>query len=643
MRSRKINYLLCLIITLTALLGGLTYGQEISDKYYHYDLKIDEFRSLPFRTFKVSGKIPNNYLSKGDIISRKNILKTSYYDENHPAVMVESSYKILDIVEVASKYVYVATERQDKIVKVFEKEEYNNFVSSFKSFDVSLRYLPDNYDSFNKVFENTGVKDSLNKQSEVKVQFFKDYIDSLNIVGYSQGDLNFQGYETPIGNIVSGKYLVEQKDLKKSNPEFCKLISSNDTEIRRLNAQSLDIVEKYSSFYGDQYIPSMDFLSASDYFEYVNKQDFTFSSKFEFDKFLKDNGLQSKLKIDSFTGKTFRIYKKFKVRDNGSIKSEETYIKDVTYELNSNYAPFNIVYQAIKSYGVRVRFNNHISMKTIADYNPNVYANENGQKIVSNKYGYYNLDESISNVNGSIIYEEYDKYRTVTLAETALNTMSDYQLGLIGIVKNKKLPIKTKDSAFHDLYSGDYLTGNYSISIPSCSDYMIAFNPTIDERFTQLFKGNDTILNNNKDYVSGKLIDSINHITYYSYESGLLIDSYPWGFIIRDKENIENNKVFYKIPKYMEFTLNPFANPVQTAIKGHVSYWDLNDYYKGDVSFVNSNNGVTTVDKYKLLEGNENFTVDNNIVKHKARKLDDNSIINIELHFEDQQIKVISY
>lgn len=643
MKNAKLCLSVCVVFLFTTLLGSLAFAQEGSETYYHYDLKIDEFRSLPFKSYKVNNKLPRNYIDKNDVVTRKNLLKTSYYDENYPAVMVESSYKIVDIVEI-EKNIYIVAEREDEIIKVFDKKEFEQFEDSFNTMGIYLSYMPKNYDSFDEIFKIKGIKSSLNQKSKKTISFFNDYIDSLQLSGYTQGDLYFSGYETEIGNVVTGKYLVNQKNLEQSNPEFCKLISENDTGIHKLNENSLKVLRKYSSFYGDDFKPVVDLLRSSNYFQYEKNQDLSFKSQFDFDKFLQENGISSKLKIDSFADRTFRLYKTLEVRDNGSIKSQETLIKDVTDDLKTTEAPYQVIDQAIDYYGARVYFASpYIVVNTVSNFNPNIYATKDGKKVLINKYGVLDISEGISNIKGSIIYEKYDKNRTVSLAEKALNTMSDYQLALIGIQKQKRSAMPIKDSAFYDLFAGYYISDKYTLSLQAASDYILSLGQLDKPEYEQLFKGYDSIIANGKDYVTRKSIDKDKHITYYTYESGLRIDSYPWGFEMKDKYDAGKGVIFYKMPKYKSYLVNPFTNPEQYTRENYIAYWDLKDYYKGEVAFVAVKKGVSTVENYKLLEGNENFSTESSTVHHKAKRLKDNKIINIDLSFEDERIMVSSY
>lgn len=644
MKNAKLCVSVCVVLLFTMFLGGFAFAQDNSEIYYHYDLKIDEFRSLPFRTYKVNTNIPQNYIDKGDIITRKNLLKTSYYDESYPAVMVESKYRIIDIVEIASKYIYVVTEREDEIVKVFDKKEFEQFENRFNSMGVYLSYMPKKYDSFDKIFKTKGIKSSLNQKSEKTIQFFEDYIGLLKLEGYDQGELHFSGYETGIGNVVTGKYLVDQKNLEQSNSEFCKLISENDTGIRNLNRNSLTTLRKYASFYGDDYKPVVNLLSVTNNFQYEKNQNFTFNNQFEFDKFLQTNGISSKIKRDTFSDRIFRLYKTLDVRDDGSIKNQKTFIKDVTEDIRIKDDPYYVIDQAIEHYGARVYFaSSSIVVNIVPNFDANIYATKEGKKILTNKYGVFNVSEGVSNIKGSIIYEKYDKNRIVPLAETALNTMSDYQLALIGIQKQKRISTPTKNSAFYDLFSGYYISDKYMLSLQAAFDYVLSLGQLDKADYEQLFKGYGNMISRGKDYVTHKSIDTAKHITHYTYESGLQIDSYPWGFEMKDKSNVGKPIIFYKMPKYKSYSVNPFTNPEQYTRENYIGYWDLKNYYKGEVAFVSVKKGVKTVENYKLLEGNENFNIDNTTVHHKAKRLKDNKIINIDLSFEDERVMVSSY
>lgn len=654
MNSSRRSYIMCMIIFIITLLSGLTYGQETVEKYYHYDQSIHDFRSAPFRTFKVHMDIPQVILDKS-YVAQLSFLDTSYFDENYPAVLVKQGYNILDILEFANDTVYVITDRSDQIVKVFTKEEYNSFKSNFKSLGISLRYLDKKYDKFNEVFAEKGVSNSLNSEYRHFVELFESTSSDIltihtDINNGSYNTINYYGYKTPIGNVIAGKYLVNYKYLKDDHSLFYQHMSyinpynlkKSETKYKTYYYPAL--ATKYYNYYGEDFIPDSDFIRKPGYYRFVSKDEYTFNSRFEFDKFLNEKGLQSKIKLDSFNGRVFKIYKELYMKDAKTVDSEKTYIKDVTYnnKVNSKLL-IKSVEQSYCNYGIRTVFNdNGATINPSPFYNPNFYATEILSDYFVNTYA-PNFIPKIVNVNGSIIYDSYNSNRRVLpRSEEALESMSEYELSLLGIYKNPRKSMKLvleNEYAFNDIHSGYYVTDNAVINLKSATNQLIDFG-YIEENKKAIFQNMFEVKEENSFFVTSKVIDEENHKSSYTYDNGLLIDSYSWGFVMKNKDNLENTKIFYKIPRYMNYAQNPFTHTEQYTNQSNVSYWDLKDYYKGDISFVTISNGVETIENYKILGGNASQNVDYETVHHKARKLNDNTIVNIDLHFEEGRIIV---
>ncbi|MCT4633601.1 MAG: hypothetical protein N4A76_12825 [Firmicutes bacterium] len=645
MKSIKVSCTMCLILVIITLFTGLTYGQEKvgavenTQKYYHYDMSLEDFHSLALKSWKIGGDIPRSTIDIGETITRYTIIDTSYYDETNTAAMMKSDYKVLDILEIGFNSAYVFYERQDEIVKVFTKDEFDSYKKNFSNNGV-LFYITDaNKSVFKKVFEEKGVLNSLNTKISPYRDFQKDSF--LEYERFSK-DKGYNAYKLSLGNVIADKYYVDIKTIKDTHPEFCEFLIKNADKYKYLNKTSIDKAIEYTSYFGDGYRPSSDFIGTDHYFTYHSKNTYGFSSKFKFDKFLESTGLKYKKEIKSFEGKLFKIRREIYFRKDGSIKKTESALIDVSDKSYNSDDLIKAVEEVVNNYGVRMVFSsNNLVFYPQENYDPNFYAQIDPNNYIVNKYSGYEHNSitppKIYNANGSIVHAIGDN----NIANATLDSMWEYQLSLLGISKTIKEPTTQANKLeFYDLHSGVYNSGLENIKLVVTSNHILQFFTRDSNLKMNMIDFNETY------YKTGRIVDKANHIVHYAFSNDMLIDSYPWGLEIKDKINPNNNMIFYRVPYYYttKVTSSIFTNPVQHSNQGDNWYWDLKDYYKGDISFVSVKNGVETVEKYKLLEGNENFEINSSkSIKHKARKVADNTIITIELNFEEDRIMISSY
>lgn len=379
-------------ILITLLFTAFTYANENPKNYYQKSLSLNEFHSLPISIGASDPNIPNSLIDTGQLLYFRNILDTTFFDEDYPAVEIESRYKVIDIVELTSKKLYVLAEKKDKIIKVFSKNEFDKFYNEFNKNNIYISYLNGGYNVFDNTFRSLGVKGSLNSESTSSIRLFENDMEKFNIISYNSNGtktcLSYNGYYTPIGNVISGKYLVELSKLRENHPEFCEFISLNTRPSGNI-AEEISIPGQWkSNYYGLNYKPYSNFLKNSKQLEYVSKDTYKFAKITDFCKFL--DLKQIKGPIVYSTNRIYRIHKILTLDNHESIKSEFTSLMDVTKERENTSALISSIEEATYNTAVKTIIDKEsIHMIPISKYGPK----QNNPEIINSNSILYNMTD----------------------------------------------------------------------------------------------------------------------------------------------------------------------------------------------------------------------------------------------------------
>jgi hypothetical protein len=388
---KKINA--TILITLLLLFTAFTYANENQKNYYQKTISLNEFHSLPISIGASDPNIPASLIDTGQVLYFRNILDTRFFDEDYPAVEIESRYKVIDIVELTSKNLYVLAEKKDKIIKVFSKNEFDKFYNEFNKNNIYISYLNGGYSVFDNTFRTLGVKGSLNSESTSSIRLFEGDMEKFKITSYNSNGrssiLSYNGYYTPIGNVIAGKYLVELSTLRENHPEFCELISLNTRPSGNI-AEEISIPDQWkSNYYGSKFKAYSNFLKNSKQLEYVSKDTYKFAKITDFSKFLDLKQIEGPIVYS--TNRIYRIHKILTLDNHGSIKSEFISLLDVTKERENTSTLISSVEEATYNTGVRAVIDKEgIHMVAISNYGPKQYNTEiiNSNSILYNMTDY---------------------------------------------------------------------------------------------------------------------------------------------------------------------------------------------------------------------------------------------------------------
>jgi hypothetical protein len=626
------------------LFAGLTYGQEETDKYYQYDLTLDQYHSMPVAIDMGNGPYNTtyNFLDKNKTVTRNLIYNTSGFDPNTPYVLIETKYKIRDIVEFPGiSTVYVLADRRDKIVKTYSHDEYNSLDDHLNEVGGRIKHTSSLDFAGQELIDSYGVASGVGKEVSSTVLLSRNILMKDQIRPFFNPDMDMyvDCYGLSIGNVLKDKYASDLRNIQKDHPEFCKFIKNNKDDYDK-EYSYIEKIEKFSDYYGADYM-----ISIADFgiLQFVSSEDITFKNREEYNKYLKDNNISSDSNYYTFDDRVFRVSKSFRIDGEGKATSESTILKEYTAPTNRNL--INAFTSVIDNTGFRVIIGGESGyqftyLRPIQLKAKRKSAEEAITALPTNMYfdeeEYYNVT-GLVRVGDSVFFsQDVNKYpeRVERNIKLILDKFNDEELSYLGIYKRKLLsPATTSKVAFSDLTVGRYISDKNYLWINGSSDSFAHFTKIKITDYSLM--RSSLLLATNRDISS--------HKSTYTYFGGMMIESHPWGFLLVNPNDDVKYRTYYKLPFSVVYNFNPFNNLIKNTEIENESYWNIKDYYKGDISLTTKINGIDSVVKYKLLEGNNNFTVDDNIVFHKARKLDDNSIVTIELTFEEDRITVSSY
>lgn len=646
MKHIRSRYTVSLFILIMTLFAGFTYGQEVTNKYFQYDLTLDQYHSMPVAIDMGNGpyNTTHNFLDKNKTVTTNLIYNTSRFDPNTPYVLIETKYHIRDIVEFPGiNTVYVLAGRKDKIVKTYSHEEYNSLDDHLREIGGRIKHTSSLDSAGKELIDSYGVASGVGKEVSSTILLSRNILMKDQIRPFFNPDINMDVdcYGLSIGNVLKDKYASKLRNIQKEHPEFCKFIKNNKDDYEK-EYSYIEKIEKFSDYYGADYT-----MNITDFgiLQFVSSEDITFKNKEEYNKYLKNNDLTSNANYYTFDDRVFRIYKSFRIDGEGKATSESTILKEYTAPISKNL--INAFTSVIDNTGFRVIIGGESGyqftyLRPIQLKSKRISAEEAITALPTNMYfdeeEYYNITGLIRVGNSVFFSNEVNKYpemveRNIKLI---LDKFNEDELRYLGIYKKQLLsPAITSEEAFSDLTVGRYISDKNYLWINGSSNSFAHFSKVNITDYSLIRSSLLLATNTNRDIS--------NHKSIYTYYGGMIIESHPWGFLLVNPNDDVEYRTYYKLPFSVIYNFNPFNNLIKNTNAESESYWNIKDYYKGDISLTTKTNGIDSVVKYKLLEGNNNFTVDDNIVYHKARKLDDNTLVTIELTFEEDKILISSY
>jgi hypothetical protein len=628
------------------LFAGLTYGQEVTDKYYQYDLTLDQYHSMPVAIDMGNGPYNTtyNFLDKNKTVTRNLIYNTSRFDPNTPYVLIETKYKIRDIVEFPGlSTVYVLADRKDKIVKTYSYDEYNSLDDHMREVGGRIKHTSALDSAGQNLIDSYGVANGLGKEVKSTVLLSRNILvkDQIRPFFNPDMDMDVDCYGLSIGNVLKDKYTGDLRNIQKDHPAFCEFVKNNKVTYDK-EYSYLEKIQKFSDYYGADYSMRLTNFGS---LEFVSKDDITFENREEYNKYLKDNNLTTNYNYYIFDNLVFRIFKSIRIDGDEKVTSESAILEEYTAATNKNL--INAFSSVIDNTGFRVIIGGESGyqftyLRPIQLKAKRKSAEEAITALPTNMYfdeeEYYNVT-GLVRVGDSVFFsQDVNKYpeRVERNIKLILDKLNEEELSYLGIYKRPLLsPATTSIDTFSDLTVGRYISDKNYLWINGSSDSFAHFTKIKITDYSLMRSSLLLSTNTNRDIA--------NHKSIYTYFGGMMIESHPWGFLLVNPNDDVKYRTYYKLPFSVVYNFNPFNNLVKDSNTENESYWNLKNYYKGDITLSTKTNGIDSVIKYKLLEGNNNFTVDDNIVFHKARKLDDNSIVTIELIFEEDRITVSSY